>query len=207
VFAVLDPVTNTGIKSTSDFPSVSGTSGSGTSEACVDATLKACAKLLLRLRPHAVSGATWMEVLAAATAAGVDLRSSVEGAHLHGSEYYIYCAGATEMELDVLTGEYTILRADLVYDCGIALNPALDIGQLEGCYMMAAGMVLMEDQQHSLVDGRLIGAGAAVDDCLARQSVSLRTLSVLKCRDVGLQAAKCTRYTIGIQHLVHADTQ
>lgn len=94
------------------------------------------------------------------------------------------------MELDVLTGEYTILRADLVYDCGIALNPALDIGQLEGCYMMAAGMVLMEDQQHSLVDGRLIGAGAAVDDCLARQSVSLRTLSVLKCRDVGLQDYK-----------------
>jgi hypothetical protein len=34
------------------------------------------------------------------------------------------------VEVDVLTGETTILRSDLVYDCGQSLNPAVDLGQV-----------------------------------------------------------------------------
>eukprot|EP01050_Picozoa_sp_SAG11_P024360 SAG11_NODE_5161_length_1643_cov_1.185233_4_plen_119_part_00 len=40
----------------------------------------------------------------------------------------------------VLTGECEILSQDIVYDSGMSLNPLLGIGQVEGCFMMAAGM-------------------------------------------------------------------
>jgi hypothetical protein len=37
---------------------------------------------------------------------------------------------STQVEIDVLTGATTILRSDLVYDCGQSLNPAVDLGQV-----------------------------------------------------------------------------
>jgi xanthine dehydrogenase/oxidase len=155
----LSMIQNTGVKTTASFPAASGTSGSGTSESCCDAALKACAKVVKLLAPYARPGLDWAGVVRAAAAGGVKLSAQVEGQHLSGGEYYIYAAGATEVELDVLTGEYEILRTDIVYDSGISLNPALDIGQVEGCYVMAAGMCLTEFQSHSKIDGRLIGAG------------------------------------------------
>ncbi len=41
-------------------------------------------------------------------------------------------ASSAEVELDVLTGEMNIARADILYDAGESMNPVLDIGQLEG---------------------------------------------------------------------------
>jgi xanthine dehydrogenase/oxidase len=49
------------------------------------------------------------------------------------------------VEIDVLTGETTVLRADLCYDMGKSLNPAIDIGQVEGAYVQGLGYVLTED--------------------------------------------------------------
>ena len=98
-------------------------------------------------------------MVAKAHDAGVNLSAGLEGDHLHGGNYYIYCAGCTEVELDVLTGQYTILAADLVYDAGLSLNPSLDIGQIEGSYVMAAGMMLTEKQTHSPADHRLLSYG------------------------------------------------
>ena len=49
-----------------------------------------------------------------------------------GSAPLAYCtfgAACTEVELDVLTGEQRTLRADILFDCGRSLNPALDMGQ------------------------------------------------------------------------------
>jgi xanthine dehydrogenase molybdopterin-binding subunit B len=129
------------------------TSRTGTSEGCVDAALKACAKIVLRLAPYvgaASSGArgleAWAAIVAKAYAAGVDLSAGLEADHLKGGNYNIYTAACTEVELDVLTGQYTVLQADLVYDAGISLNPSLDIGQVEGCFVMAMGMCLSERQ-------------------------------------------------------------
>ena len=50
-------------------------------------------------------------------------------------KYWTYGAAATEVELDVLTGAHKVLRADIVMDLGQPLNPALDIGQIEGAYV------------------------------------------------------------------------
>jgi xanthine dehydrogenase/oxidase len=58
---------------------------------------------------------------------------------------YTYSAACTEVEIDVLTGETTVLRADLLYDMGKSLNPAVDIGQVEGAYVQGLGYVLAEE--------------------------------------------------------------
>ena len=44
--------------------------------------------------------------------------------------YFNYAAAVSEVEVDVLTGEFTILRSDIVYDAGHSLNPAIDVGQV-----------------------------------------------------------------------------
>lgn len=58
---------------------------------------------------------------------------------------YTYSAACSEVEIDVLTGETTILRADICYDMGKSMNPAIDIGQIEGAFVMGIGNVLSEE--------------------------------------------------------------
>jgi hypothetical protein len=48
---------------------------------------------------------------------------------------YTYSAACVEIELDVLAGETTILRADVVHDGGKCLNPAVEVGQVEGSFV------------------------------------------------------------------------
>jgi len=59
--------------------------------------------------------------------------------------YFAYGAAVTEVVIDTLTGENRILRADLLHDTGSSLNPALDIGQIEGAYVQGAGWLTMEE--------------------------------------------------------------
>jgi xanthine dehydrogenase/oxidase len=58
---------------------------------------------------------------------------------------FTYSAGCSEVELDLLTGEVTILRADIIYDMGFSINPAVDVGQIEGAFVQGIGYVLTED--------------------------------------------------------------
>ena len=59
--------------------------------------------------------------------------------------YFAYGAAVTEVVIDTLTGENRILRADILHDCGTSLNPALDIGQIEGAYVQGAGWLTTEE--------------------------------------------------------------
>ncbi|HUC62721.1 MAG TPA: xanthine dehydrogenase molybdopterin binding subunit [Alphaproteobacteria bacterium] len=59
--------------------------------------------------------------------------------------YYTYGAAATEVELDTLTGEYRMVRADLLQDCGRSINPAIDLGQVEGGYVQGVGWLTSEE--------------------------------------------------------------
>ena len=45
--------------------------------------------------------------------------------------------------MDTLTGEWKLLRADLLHDAGQSLNPALDIGQVEGAFIQGMGWLTM----------------------------------------------------------------
>ncbi|MEC3861828.1 xanthine dehydrogenase molybdopterin binding subunit [Mesobacterium sp. TK19101] len=59
--------------------------------------------------------------------------------------YFAYGVSCSEVVVDTLTGEYRILRADVLHDCGSSLNPALDVGQVEGAYVQGAGWLTTEE--------------------------------------------------------------
>ena len=59
--------------------------------------------------------------------------------------YFAYGAAVTEVVIDTLTGENRILRCDILHDCGTSLNPALDIGQIEGGFVQGAGWLTTEE--------------------------------------------------------------
>ena len=59
--------------------------------------------------------------------------------------YFAYGAAITECVIDTLTGENRILRTDILHDAGASLNPAIDIGQVEGGFVQGAGWLTMEE--------------------------------------------------------------
>ena len=59
--------------------------------------------------------------------------------------YYAYGAAVTEVVVDTLTGENRVLRTDILHDCGESLNPAIDLGQVEGGYVQGVGWLTSEE--------------------------------------------------------------
>jgi xanthine dehydrogenase molybdopterin-binding subunit B len=59
--------------------------------------------------------------------------------------YFAYGMAVTEAEVDLLTGRHTILRADILHDVGDSINPAIDIGQVEGGYVQGLGWCTTEE--------------------------------------------------------------
>jgi xanthine dehydrogenase large subunit len=59
--------------------------------------------------------------------------------------YFAYGAAVSEVLVDTLTGEWKLLRADLLHDVGRSLNPAVDIGQVEGAFIQGMGWLTMEE--------------------------------------------------------------
>ena len=59
--------------------------------------------------------------------------------------YFCYGAAVSEVMIDALTGENKIIRADILHDTGKAINPAIEIGQIEGGFVQGAGWLTMEE--------------------------------------------------------------
>lgn len=59
--------------------------------------------------------------------------------------YFAYGAAISEVSIDLLTGEYEVVRADILHDVGKSLNPAIDIGQVEGGYIQGMGWLTTEE--------------------------------------------------------------
>lgn len=59
--------------------------------------------------------------------------------------YYAYGAACSEVEIDTLTGEYQVMRSDVLHDVGRSLNPALDKGQVEGAFIQGMGWLTTEE--------------------------------------------------------------
>ncbi len=107
----------------------------------------------LRCGPH---GARFDDIVAQAYLARVQLWSdgyyATPGLHWdratltgHPFHYFAYGAAVSEVLVDTLTGEMRLLRADLLHDVGRSLNPAIDIGQVEGAYVQGLGWLTCEE--------------------------------------------------------------
>ncbi|MBZ6076442.1 xanthine dehydrogenase molybdopterin binding subunit [Microvirga puerhi] len=69
--------------------------------------------------------------------------------------YFAYGAACSEVIVDTLTGENRLLRADILHDVGRSLNPAIDIGQIEGGFVQGMGWLTTEELVFAS-DGRLL---------------------------------------------------
>ncbi|MDE2395804.1 MAG: xanthine dehydrogenase molybdopterin binding subunit [Burkholderiales bacterium] len=69
-------------------------------------------------------------------------RETMQG---HPFYYFAYGAAVSEVLVDTLTGESRLLRADVLHDVGRSLNPAVDIGQVEGAFIQGMGWLTTEE--------------------------------------------------------------
>jgi xanthine dehydrogenase large subunit len=69
-----------------------------------------------------------------------------EKATLTGRPFYYFAYGAacTEVAIDTLTGESRVLKVDILHDVGTSINPAIDIGQIEGGFVQGMGWLTTE---------------------------------------------------------------
>uniref|UniRef100_A0A182F4M3 Xanthine dehydrogenase n=1 Tax=Anopheles albimanus TaxID=7167 RepID=A0A182F4M3_ANOAL len=147
---------------TDKVPNTSATAASAGSDLNGTAVLNACKTIVQRLEPFRkqypdkdwdfwVSKAYFSRVSLSATGfyatpeLGYDFGTNSGKAF----NYYTYGAACSEVEIDCLTGDHQVLRTDIVMDLGSSLNPAIDIGQIEGGFMQGYGLFALEEMIYS----------------------------------------------------------
>ncbi|CAI5994165.1 unnamed protein product [Closterium sp. NIES-64] len=108
--------------------------------------------------------ASWKEVVGQAKAMRMYLSAQAiyQPKPLPGSfflSYFNFGAAVSEVEVDVVTGSVSVLRCDIHYDCGRSLNPAVDIGQVEGAFVQGQGFFTTEEVVVEEASGRLLTDG------------------------------------------------
>ncbi|MEM5326884.1 xanthine dehydrogenase molybdopterin binding subunit [Paraburkholderia sp. JHI2823] len=73
----------------------------------------------------------------------------------HPFYYFAYGAAVSEVVVDTLTGEWKLVRADVLHDAGQSINPAIDLGQVEGAFIQGMGWLTTEELWWN-GDGRLM---------------------------------------------------
>jgi len=137
------------------------TGGSAGSETNCVAAIKACEMLKERLsttRSKLGEDATWPEIIQAANAANVDLcvHYMFEGKKDNYGGYSVWGVAITEVEVDILTGEMFIVRADLTEDAGLSTAPLVDLGQIEGAFAMGLGLWTSEEIKFNETTGEIL---------------------------------------------------
>ncbi|CAK9314082.1 unnamed protein product [Citrullus colocynthis] len=138
------------------------TAGSTTSESSCEAVRLCCNILVERLTPlkrrleEKMGSIKWDVLISQANKEAVNLSvNSMYVPDFVSMRYLNYGAAVSEVEVDLLTGETTVLRADIIYDCGQSLNPAVDLGQVEGAFVQGIGFFMSEEYLTDL-DGLVI---------------------------------------------------
>ena len=132
-----------------------------TSELCCLAIMHCCEELNRRLEPYRSAGLSWTSAARAAAYDKVNLIASCtsdQSCSTPYSQYHVWGVAVSEVELDGLTGQFELKRTDIVYDCGISLNPPLDVGQIEGGFMTGLGWFAMEEVRYNATTGAPIDA-------------------------------------------------
>ncbi|KAG6494461.1 hypothetical protein ZIOFF_049488 [Zingiber officinale] len=129
------------------------TAGSTKSEASCEAVRLACSILVSRLKPlkqsleEQMGSISWDTLITQANLQYVNLSASTFWVADDTSSYLNYGAAISEVEIDVLTGATTILRADLTYDCGQSLSPAVDLGQVFFFFICPIDFIILNHNQ------------------------------------------------------------
>merc|ERR1719183_228412 len=71
-------------------------------------------------------------------------------------QYETFGVACSEVELDVLTGESRVLKTHIAFDMGTSYNPMIDMGQLEGSFIMGMGHVLQEGMDYDKTTGKCL---------------------------------------------------
>ncbi|KAG5346431.1 XDH dehydrogenase, partial [Acromyrmex charruanus] len=143
-------------------PNKSTTEHSITTESCEYTTIQACTQILQRLEPikKKMKNPTWKDLIFKAHEEGVSLYASyilMTGPKQDRIKpYAIYGVTSAEVEIDLLTGQHIIRRVDLMIDAGISMNPKIDVGQVEGAFVMGIGYWTSEDLVYAPDTGKLI---------------------------------------------------
>ncbi|XP_045500109.1 xanthine dehydrogenase 1-like [Colias croceus] len=139
-------------------PNSSPTVGSATSQMIALSVQRACKELLNRLQPlrEELNKPSWEELVKEAFDRGIDLQAHgfVNTADVQNLD--IYGVTLAEVGIDVLTGEWTIIRVDLMQDVGRSVSPYIDIGQLEGAFIMGVGYYTTEELIYDPKTGELL---------------------------------------------------
>ncbi|XP_022086122.1 xanthine dehydrogenase/oxidase-like isoform X2 [Acanthaster planci] len=177
----------------SKVPNTSPTAASASSDLNGMAIKTACETLLHNLEPFMRDNpkGTWEEWVKAAYLSRVSL--STTGFHASPDlyfdwqtgrgkpfRYFSYGVAVSEVEIDCLTGDHQVLRTDIVMDVGDSINPAIDIGQIEGAFIQGYGLFVLEDYRvtptgHLLTKGPGFYKIPAFGDIPAEFNVSLLT--------------------------------
>ncbi|KAG6482122.1 hypothetical protein ZIOFF_058753 [Zingiber officinale] len=141
------------------------TAGSTTSESSCEAVRLSCSILADRLKSlkqsleEKISSVSWETLISQANMQGVNLSASTYWVPGTDSMQYLnYGAAISEVEVDIATGATTIIRSDLIYDCGQSLNPAVDMGQIEGAFVQGIGFFMYEEVVENS-DGLVVSDG------------------------------------------------
>uniref|UniRef100_A0A671RBF5 Xanthine dehydrogenase/oxidase-like n=1 Tax=Sinocyclocheilus anshuiensis TaxID=1608454 RepID=A0A671RBF5_9TELE len=157
--------------STNTVPNTSPTAASASSDLNGMAIYNACQTLLQRLQPYKDKNlkGCWEDWVKAAyfhrvnlSANGFyktpDLGYDFDTNSGRPFNYFSYGVAVSEVEIDCLTGSHKNLHTSIVMDVGKSLNPALDIGQVEGGFMQGLGLFTLEELRYS-PDGYLYTRG------------------------------------------------
>ncbi|XP_050370750.1 indole-3-acetaldehyde oxidase-like [Argentina anserina] len=141
------------------------TAGSTTSESSCQAVRLSCHILVERLTPlkqklqEQMCSIKWEMLIEQAYLQALNLSaSSLYAPDVTSMQYLNYGAAVSEVEVNLLTGETRILQSDIIYDCGQSLNPAVDLGQIEGAFVQGIGFFMLEEYLENS-DGLVVSDG------------------------------------------------
>lgn len=111
------------------------------------ATKKACEIILQRLKPirdRLPENASWQEIVETAQHKFVDLTAKYTFIPSDNKPYFVYGCACCEVEWDALTENIQIQRVDIFEDVGRSMSPLVDVGQVEGAFILGIGCYLIE---------------------------------------------------------------
>ncbi|XP_053666571.1 uncharacterized protein LOC128715686 [Anopheles marshallii] len=154
------PLEKVSIKPTNSMtsPNAAMTGGSMTSESVCLAVIKACEILNTRLKPikDELKNAPWEKVTQTCYSRDIDLSVLYQYKKADLKPYSIWGLGCAEIEVDVLTGAVQLTRVDILEDTGESLSPGIDVGQIEGAFVMGIGYWLTESLVYDMTNGALL---------------------------------------------------